>query len=75
MGAQSLSKLARPMLLRARSLFRGRLLERLRHVVWAGLLTLGLYSVMLLQPLEDFLRLFESRVADRSPSGEVVFVT
>ena len=75
MGAQSLSKLARPMLLRGRSLFRGRLLERLRHVVWAGLLTLGLYSVMLLQPLEDFLRLFESRVADRSPSGEVVFVT
>ena len=74
MGAQSLSKLARPMLLRGRSLFRGRLLERLRHVVWAGLLTLGLYGVSLLQPIDQVFWLIQSRIADRAPTGDIVFI-
>lgn len=64
-----------PFLARARTLLSGRLFERVRHVLWAGLLSLGMYAVLLFQPGDQLLWLIQSRIAGSSPSGEVVFVT
>ena len=75
MGETRISRLAAPVLVRGRSLFSGRLFERLRHVLWAALISLALYAVFLLQPIDQFLWLFQSRVADRNPTGDVVFVS
>ena len=55
-------------------LFGGRLLERLRHVLWAGLIALTLYGALILQPMDQVLWLIQSRIADLSPSGDIVFV-
>ena len=74
MGEARTSNPARHLLARTRTLFSGRLLERLRHVTWAGLISLVMYAVLLLEPLEQFWWLFQSRIADRNPSGDVVFV-
>jgi len=74
MGDTRTSNLGGPILARGRALFSGRLFERLRHVLWAGAITLALYAVLLFEPVDQFLWLFQSRIADRSPSGDVVFV-
>ena len=74
MGETRTSNPARHLLARTRALISGRLLERLRHVTWAGLISLVMYAVLLLEPLEQFWWLFQSRIADRNPSGDVVFV-
>lgn len=55
-------------------MYNARLFERLRHVAWAGLISLALYTVLLFEPIDQFLWLLQSRVADRNPSGDVVFV-
>ena len=57
-----------------RAMYNARLFERLRHVAWAGLISLALYTVLLFEPIDQFLWLLQSRVADRNPSGDVVFV-
>lgn len=75
MGDQSISTGTRVLKTLGSKLFGGRLLERLRHLLWAGLITLGLYGVSLLQPVDQFLWLIQSRIADRSPSGDIVFVS
>lgn len=74
MGDQRISHLTRPILERGRSLIGGRLFERLRHVTFAGLITLVLYGVSLLEPADQFLWLIQSRISDRSPTGDIVFV-
>ena len=55
MGETRISRLAAPVLVRGRSLLSGRLFERLRHVLWAALISLALYAVFLLQPIDQFL--------------------
>ena len=74
MGDTRTSNLGGPILARGRALFSGRLFERLRHVLWAGLVSLALFAVLLFEPVDQFLWLIQSRIADRSPSGDVVFV-
>ena len=74
MGDKRISTLTGPLAARARTLLGGRLFERLRHVLWAGLITLAMYAIMLFEPADQFLWLIQSRIADRAPSGEVVFV-
>ena len=74
MGDQRISNFAGPILALGHSLFSGRLIERLRHMLWAGLVSLALYAVFLLQPAEQILWMIQSRVADRTPTGDVVFV-
>ena len=74
MGDQRISNLAGRTLAFGHSLFRGRLIERLRHVAWAGLFSLAMYAVLLFEPADQFLWLIQSRVADRNPTGDVVFV-
>ena len=75
MGDTRTSTPAGQFLARAHSLFSGRLFERVRHILWAGLLSLGMYAVLLFLPGDQFLWIIQSRIAGSSPSGEVVFVT
>ncbi len=75
MGETRTSNPARHLLARTRTLFSGRLLERLRHVMWASLISLALFAVLLLEPVDQFLWLVQSRIAERSPSGDVVFIS
>ncbi|MFW2350809.1 EAL domain-containing protein [Qipengyuania sp.] len=74
MGDQRISKLAGPILDPWRSLFGGRLFERLRNLLWAGIISLALYGITFLQPLDQFFWLIQSRIAERSPSGDIVFI-
>ncbi|HBR83649.1 MAG: hypothetical protein CMN68_02495 [Sphingomonadaceae bacterium] len=74
MGETRISRLAAPVLVRGRSLFSGRLFERLRHVLWAALISLALFIVLLLEPIDQFLWLFQSRITDRAPTGDIIFV-
>ena len=74
MGETRISRLAAPVLVRGRSLFSGRLFERLRHVLWAALIGLAMYAVLLLQPVDQVLWMVQTRIADRNPSGDIVFV-
>lgn len=75
MGDTRTSTPAGQFLAHARSLFSGRLFERVRHILWAGLLSLGMYAVLLFLPGDQFLWMIQSRIAGSSPSGEVIFVT
>ncbi|MBX7502195.1 EAL domain-containing protein [Qipengyuania sp. YG27] len=74
MGDQRISKLAEPILGRYRSLLGGRLFERMRNVLWAGLISLALYGIWFLQPADQMFWLIQSRIAERSPSGDIVFI-
>lgn len=48
--------------------------ERVRQVVVAGLITLVLSAAMILDPLDQFGWLIQSNLANRAPSGEIVYV-
>lgn len=48
--------------------------ERLRHLVWAGLIALVLQVATLLGPLDDVLRTLQMQMATIKSSGEIVFV-
>lgn len=74
MGETRTSNPAGHILAQARTLVGGRLFERLRHVLWAGLISLALFAVLLLEPVDQFLWLIQSRIADRSPSEDIIFV-
>ncbi|MBX7483837.1 EAL domain-containing protein [Qipengyuania qiaonensis] len=74
MGDKRTSNFVGTVLGRQRALFGGRLFERLRHVLWAGLISLAMFAVLLFEPVDQFLWLIQSRIADRSPSGDIVFV-
>ncbi|UOR16673.1 EAL domain-containing protein [Qipengyuania aquimaris] len=50
------------------------LLGRLRHLLYAGAVALAMLAAFFLQPLDQFSWVFQSRLANHSPSGEMVFV-
>lgn len=75
MGETRTSNPARHLLARTRTRSSGRVFERLRHVLWAGLISLALFAITFFDPIDQFLWLIQSRIADRSPSGDVVFVS
>ena len=74
MGETRILKAAEAIVGGGRALLSRRLFERLRHLFWAGLITLATYAVLLFEPVDQFLWLIQSRIADRHPSGDVVFV-
>ena len=74
MGGTRILKAAEAIVGGGRALLSRRLFERLRHLFWAGLITLATYAVLLFEPVDQFLWLIQSRIADRHPSGDVVFV-
>ena len=74
MGETRISKAAEAIVGGGRALLSRRLFERLRHLFWAGLITFVTYAVLLFEPVDQFLWLIQSRIADRHPSGDVVFV-
>ena len=59
---------------RVRSLFSGRLAERLRHVAWSAAVALCMFVVMLVEPVDQFLWLAQSKISEHRPSGDIVFV-
>ena len=75
MGETRTSNPARHLLARTRTRSSGRVFERLRHVLWAGLISLALFAITFFDPIDQFLWLTQSRIADRSPSGDVIFVS
>ncbi|MBX7496861.1 EAL domain-containing protein [Qipengyuania sp. 6B39] len=52
----------------------GRVAERLRHLIFATLFALGMIAVFLLEPIDQFLWLFQSKIAGQKPSGDIVYV-
>ena len=50
------------------------LLGRLRHLLYAGAIALAMLAAFFLQPLDQFAWVFQSRLANHAPSGEMVFV-
>ncbi|MBX7493821.1 EAL domain-containing protein [Qipengyuania sp. 1NDW9] len=50
------------------------LLGRLRHLLYAGAVALAMLAAFFLQPLDQFSWVFQSRLANHAPSGEMVFV-
>lgn len=50
------------------------LLGRLRHLLYAGAMALAMLAAYFLQPLDQFSWLFQSKIVNHSPSGEMVFV-
>ncbi|WP_369025895.1 EAL domain-containing protein [Qipengyuania sp. RANM35] len=55
--------------------FGARVKERLRHVLWAVGITLVMTAVFLLEPVDQFIWLFQSKIAGHKPSGDIVFVS
>lgn len=51
-----------------------RAMERLRHALWAGAIALAMLVATLLDPLDQFFWLVQSRLGSHQPSGEIVFV-
>lgn len=51
-----------------------RAMERLRHALWAGVIALAMLVATLLDPLDQFFWLVQSRLGSHQPSGEIVFV-
>lgn len=49
--------------------------ERLRHVVWAGLISLVLTVLTLLYPFDQVLWLLQSRTVSTQASGDIVFIS
>lgn len=50
------------------------LLGRLRHLLYAGVVSLVLLFFVALEPIDQFSWLFQSKLANHSPSGEIVFI-
>ena len=48
--------------------------ERLRHQIFSVLLVIPLFAVMLFEPIDQFLWLFQSKIAGQKASGDIVFV-
>lgn len=49
--------------------------ERLRHLLWSIGITLVMVAVYLLEPVDQFTWLFQSKIAGQRPSGDIVFVS
>ncbi|MXO94930.1 EAL domain-containing protein [Erythrobacter aquimaris] len=50
------------------------LLKRLQHLLWSGAVAFVMLAMLMLEPVDNFLWLIQSRVANQQPSGEIVFV-
>ena len=48
--------------------------ERLRHLVLSVLLVIPMFVVFLFEPIDQFLWLFQSKIAGHKASGDIVFV-
>ncbi|MBX7539862.1 EAL domain-containing protein [Qipengyuania sphaerica] len=48
--------------------------ERLKSLFWAGLLAFVLFLIALLEPVDQVAWMLQSRIVDRAPSGDIVFV-
>lgn len=48
--------------------------ERLKHLLIGGLVALGLFVATLLNPVDQFSWVLQSRIAEHEPSGDIVFV-
>jgi EAL domain-containing protein (putative c-di-GMP-specific phosphodiesterase class I) len=48
--------------------------ERLRHLVASALITLAMIALFLFEPIDQFLWLFQSKIAGHKVSGDIVFV-
>lgn len=51
-----------------------KVLERLRHVLWAGIIALVMFAAMLLEPVDQIGWILQSKAAQQQPSGEIVFL-
>lgn len=49
--------------------------ERIRHALWAGMVSVVMLVTVLLDPVDQFFWLFQSRFAGHQPSGEIVFAS
>ncbi len=47
---------------------------RLRHAIWSGLIALVLMLAMVLDPIDQFIWLVQSRIQTGVPSGQILFV-
>lgn len=52
-----------------------RVKERLRHLLWAVGISIVMMAVFLLEPLDQFIWLFQSKIAGHRSSGDIVFVS
>ncbi|QZD87543.1 GGDEF domain-containing phosphodiesterase [Qipengyuania psychrotolerans] len=50
------------------------MLKRIQHLLWGGAIAFVMLAVMLLEPIDQFSWLLQSRIADKHPSGDIVFV-
>ena len=48
--------------------------ERIRHLVASTLVTLAMIALFLFEPIDQFLWLFQSKIAGHKASGDIVFV-
>lgn len=49
-------------------------LERLHHVLWAGIIAIVLWATTLLSPTDQIAWILQSKVAQQQPSGEIIFL-
>ncbi|WP_048884902.1 EAL domain-containing protein [Aurantiacibacter atlanticus] len=50
-------------------------LERLKHVFWAGAISLVLATLTLLTPIDQFVWMAQSRIVSQPASGDIVFIS
>lgn len=55
--------------------FGARVKERLRHLLWAIGISLCTIVILLFEPVDQFMWLFQSKIAGQKPSGDIVFVS
>ncbi|WP_324828338.1 EAL domain-containing protein [Qipengyuania zhejiangensis] len=74
MGIERAFSVLRKLPLRYRGASGGRVRERLRHAFWAALIALGMSTVVLLEPVDQFMWLIQSKMGGHKASGDIVFV-
>lgn len=52
-----------------------RVKERLRHLLWSVGIAIVMVAIFLLEPVDQFTWLFQSKIAGHRPSGDIVFVS
>ena len=75
MGERRALQVAAMVPARLRTLSSGRLAERLRHVVWSALVAFGMFVVLLVEPVDQFLWLAQTKISEHQPSGDIVFLS
>ncbi|MBX7513438.1 EAL domain-containing protein [Qipengyuania sp. GH38] len=49
-------------------------LKRLQHLLWSGAVAFVMLALLMLTPVDQFLWMIQSRLANQQPSGDIVFV-